>query len=98
MPRMSIRCCATSRISSATSRTTLNPTSDRFRRVTLNGLRGTLMVETLDALKGGGFQPLLNLEKSYDGGINAWAERVDPKVPKFRSIEGRSVFHFQFYS
>jgi len=56
------------------------------------------MVETLDALKGRGFQPLLNLEKSYDGGINAWAERVDPKVPKFRSIEGRSVFHFQFYS
>ncbi len=52
---------------------------DPSREVVVHCKLGGRSAKAVDFLKQAGFTRVHNL----DGGINAWAERVDPKVPRY---------------
>jgi adenylyltransferase/sulfurtransferase len=52
---------------------------DPAREIVVHCKLGGRSAKAVDFLKQAGFNQVHNL----DGGINAWSERVDPKVPKY---------------
>ncbi len=52
---------------------------DASREIVVHCKLGGRSAKAVDFLKQAGFNQVHNL----DGGINAWSERVDPKVPKY---------------
>ena len=52
---------------------------DSSREIVVHCKMGGRSAKAVDFLKQSGFSQVHNLA----GGINAWAERIDPKVPKY---------------